>query len=177
MQQNVAIIDADEVIINLIEPWLNIYNLEFGQNLQKEEITNWDISKFVVPEAKTEIFRYIEHPDIFYASEPVQDSLWGFECLRDMGLRPVVGTANDIEGCKWIWLKEHGFIDDPRDLIVAMDKSLIRGNFLLDDRFTNCLSFQGPSFLFSAPWNQKHFHINRVNGWKHFIEKLRRGNV
>ena len=166
-------LDVDEVCLNLIDTWLSLYESEFNDHIEKQSITDWDISKFVIPEAKKRIFEYIEYPDIFYASKPVEGALEGVQILREMRFKIVFATANNPENAKFSWLMEHGFMLDKNEFMEVYDKSLIYADILLDDRFTNCMNFRNVSFLYSAPWNQRHYHPRRVSGWNEFIQRLK----
>jgi 5'(3')-deoxyribonucleotidase len=64
--------DIDDTILSLIPRWIKAYNREFGDNLKPKDITDWDIARFVLPEAKEEIFKYIEAEDIFENAKPIE---------------------------------------------------------------------------------------------------------
>lgn len=155
-------LDVDEIILSLIDTWISIYNLEYDDNLQRNQITDWDISKFVKPEAKFTIFQYINEPDVFYASKNVEGAHEGVQELRAMNFKIVYATANNPQNCKFNILKERGFMLDKSEFMEVYDKSLIYADILLDDRFTNCMSFRNTSFLYSAPWNERFYHPNRI---------------
>jgi 5'(3')-deoxyribonucleotidase len=166
-------LDVDEICLALMDTWLQIYNEEFSDTLEKQTITDWDIRKFVKPEAYDVILTYIDHPDIFYASKPVEGALEGIQQLREMGFKIVFATANNPEHCKYNWLYENGMMWDKSEFMEVYDKSLVYADVLLDDRFTNCMAFRNASFLYSAPWNRRFLHPNRVDSWKEFIERLK----
>ena len=44
--------DYDQVVSNTMVAWLGMYNKDFKDNLQPEQITSWDIQDFVKKEAK-----------------------------------------------------------------------------------------------------------------------------
>ena len=52
------ILDVDDVVLNLVPNWLKLYNRDFNDNLTKEQITEWNITKFIKPEAKYSIYQY-----------------------------------------------------------------------------------------------------------------------
>jgi predicted Zn-dependent protease len=45
-------VDQDWVLAKLTDKWVKYYNTIFGDNLKVEDIKEWDITKFVKPEAK-----------------------------------------------------------------------------------------------------------------------------
>lgn len=170
MKNIIIAIDIDDVIINLIDRWLYEYNQDFEDNLTRENITDWDLSKFVKPECGQKIYRYIEDRTMYDYCQPVKDSLEAVNLLRTMG-RVVFVTASTIgsAGRKYIWLKENGYIDHLEDYIESKDKGLINFSFLIDDNYRNVCN-QKNSFLFNQPWNAKYFYAQRIKNWREFID-------
>jgi 5'(3')-deoxyribonucleotidase len=174
MKSNIIITcDIDDVVLNLMNSWLKIYNKEFNDNLKPENITDWDISSFVKPEAKQRIYEYIENKDVFNNAIPIEGALDGISKLKEWGFRIVYVTANNPFNVKQDWLKRNRFLTENIDFVQAYDKSLIHANYLLDDKFQNCQDFKyGQSWLFSQPWNHKYYFGNRINKWSEFINMI-----
>lgn len=166
-------VDVDDVCLLLLPTWISLYNAEFDDNLDWRTIDDWNVSKFVKPEAKTRIYEYIEHEDVFLASPPIEDSLLGVNYLRKMGHRVIFVTANNPQGSKEFWLKEKGFLTTTKDFVQAYDKSLIDADILFDDRYENCRDFHGTGVLKNRPYNMKFEWANRVNGWIEFMTLVR----
>jgi len=93
-------------------------------------------------------------------------ALEGVNFLRIFS-RVVFVTSNfgDVGRAKFNALNRLGFQVDKKDFIEASDKSLIRGDFLIDDNFDNCNSFSNCGILFTKPWNLKDNFEFRVNNW------------
>lgn len=157
--------DIDDVILDLVPTWLDAYNRDYNDSLTKDKLTDWNIASFVKPECGTKIYDYIAFSDIFYGSNPVVGALDGVNKFRSWDYRIIFVTANDPEGCKFPWLKEHGFIKDRKDFIVAYDKSLILADILIDDKYDNVISFPREAILFTQPWNEKYDYDYRSYGW------------
>jgi 5'(3')-deoxyribonucleotidase len=165
--------DVDDVVLNLMESWLNIYNEEFSDNLKQEDITDWDISSFTKPEAKQKIYEYIETEIPFFEASPVNKALTSIRKLKEYGFRVVYVTANNPNNIKQKWLKDYGFMNENIDFVQSYDKSLIHANYLLDDKFENCVNFKyGQAWLFTRPWNKKYNFSNRVNNWDEFVNMI-----
>jgi 5'(3')-deoxyribonucleotidase len=165
-------IDVDEVCLDLASSWLSLYNLEFDDNVTVDKWVDWDVSKFVKPEAVARMMEYVEYPDVFYGSKPIDGALESVKILKNHGFRIVYITANNPENCKLEWLKSHGFLENNKDFVQAYDKSLILTSVLFDDRYENCRDFKGMGILFNKPWNQKYEYWNRVNNWEEFLRKI-----
>lgn len=163
-------IDCDDVCINLIDRWLYEYNLDYNDNLNRNDITNWSVDLFVKPECGQNIYKYIENPKIYDYCEPVKDSLEAVNLLRTMGR--VIFVTSPTTGCagrKYVWLKDHGYIDKMEDYVEAKDKTLVKFDHLFDDNFNNVRKSKY-NFLFNAPWNMNNFYPQRVKSWREFID-------
>lgn len=164
-------VDVDDVVLNLMDNWLSIYNHDFNDNLKKEQVTDWDVSRFVHPLAKTRIYEYLENGLIFSNSKPVEGALNGIHILKSLGYRIIYITATNPSDIKFEWLSRNGFIDESDDFVVAKDKSLIRASMLIDDNYDNVSSFLGIGVLMNQPWNAKFRWSRRIDNWDDFIGK------
>jgi 5'(3')-deoxyribonucleotidase len=164
-------VDVDDVCLSLVGgEWLRRYNIDYKDTLQKEDITDWDISKFVKPECGGRIYSYLKDGGMFMRADMIGSALWGVSKLKFEGHRVIFVTALDVEGAKLLWLKTHKFLEDKSDLVVCYDKSLVRANILIDDKYENVKSFVGRGILFSQPWNARFTDVERVNGWNNLIK-------
>lgn len=162
--------DVDDTISMMMESWLRLYNRDFLDDLQKEQITDWDISKFVKPEAKQKIYQYINEPQVFSVAQPVKDALESINMLKSRGHRVIYVTANSPLGIKEQWLKGYGFLDTMENFYLAYDKSLILCDYLIDDKYENVETAHGKGILVSQPWNQKYDWKLRANNWKEILD-------
>lgn len=173
-------IDVDGVTADLHATWIRRYNQDYGDILQYDEIGNWRIQDAVKPECGDKIYDYIKDPTIYNDVKPIKGALEGVTSLRNMGHRIVfasaclMGTADS----KWMWLNKHGFLHsnldhgtDP-DWLAANDKTLVRTDILLDDKFENVASFPGIGVLFTQPWNRNKNWYLRVNSWQGFVNTI-----
>jgi len=175
MKSNVIIgIDCDDVILDLMPNWLSKYNLQYNDVLSKEQITDWDVGSFVLPEAKKAFYQYIEEPDIFWTAKPIDGALEGILELKRMGFRILIISANNPFSIKQQWLKYHGFIDNDKDFIQAYDKSLIKVDYLIDDKYDNVRDTLGYGILFNSPWNKQYDYNPRVNNWKEVVTIIKK---
>jgi 5'-nucleotidase len=166
------ILDCDDTTIDLMKVWLENYNSDYNDNLTREQITDWDISQFVVPECGKKIFKYIKEPSIYKNALPVEGVLEAVNKLREYGFRIVFATAFEprFSYAKFTWLNKHGFNVDKKDYVECNDKSLIIGNALVDDKYETIKNFPELGILYSAPWNLKYDYKTRVNNWQQVID-------
>lgn len=166
----IILCDVDEVLLNLMPVWLGEYNKSFGDDLLPEAITDWDLSKFVLPECGQKIFEYIKSPYIFEKAGVVEGSISGIKKLKNAGHRVVYATINNPSNVKYRWLEEKGFLDNSKDLIVAEDKSLIMSDFMIDDNPENIENCYGVGILFDQPHNRKFKWSLRAKNWQEVVD-------
>lgn len=168
-------VDVDDVCLDLVTGWIKKYNKEYGKNIKKETMTDWDFNKFLGKGERERFFQYIEDDEVFLEAKPIENALSIINWLKN-DHRVIYVTANDPKNCKFSWLLKHGFINHIEDLVVAYDKGLILSNILIDDRYENVKDRNG-GWLFSQPWNKKYNFKNRVNNWLHFKELIEGGQI
>src|SRR5690606_17027003 len=148
-------IDVEDVTASLLQECLYRYNCDYSDNLKADSIKEWDLVPYVKKECGKKIYEYIEDPSIYDFVEPVEDSWWGVNCLRQFGHRIVFITSSTQghAGRKYQWLQDHNFLPNRKDYIEAGDKSLVCVDYLVDDRPYNVESTRGIGVLLSRPHN------------------------
>ncbi len=172
---SVVSVDVDDPTAMLIETWLDAYNKDWNDDLTKQEITDWDLARFVRPECGKKIYDYLKNPHLYDNVMPTPMSQDGIKELRAMNLRPVFVTSSTIEqsGRKYQWLGDYGYIQKLSDYVEMSDKSLIRASVMIDDGFHNITAFNGIGALYNEPWNAKETWDIRVNNWVEFVDLCR----
>jgi len=165
-------IDIDDVCADLIPAWLQIYKLRSAHVLTREDITDWNISLFVKPEFREEIYSYIEMPLLYNMVKPVAGALDGYNYLKSAGY-DIVFVTHATPGCagrKFEWLIDNGFDVSHRDYIECQRKELIDVDILVDDNYNNCATSRGASIIYSQPWNVKYDWSLRASDWKQVVD-------
>lgn len=162
--------DVDGVCADLMVEWLRLYNLGYNDDLTLEEITDWSIHKFTVPECGVKMYEYIIRPDIYNNVYPIPGAQEGVARLKEK--YRVVFVTSGLQPAKIEWLSKWGFIESnwrfSKDFVIASDKSLIKGDFLIDDAAHNCEHFPGLSICFDSPWNH-HYKGYRARNWDEIL--------
>jgi 5'-nucleotidase len=63
------------------------------------------------------------------------------------------------------WLNEHFPFLHWKQFVFCGRKSVVHGDYMIDDLPHNLETFNGDKLLFSAPHNLQFNHFKRVNGW------------
>ena len=170
-------VDCDDVCIETVPKWLDVYNYFHNDNLKPEQITDWNISQFVKPRAKQDIYDILKTKGVYELAKLVDGSLEGVEYLRSLGYRVifVTSTPKELAGVKFKFLNDRGFKISKKDYFETSDKSKFRVKYLIDDNFDNILKTKGTGILFTRAWNSKYEWDYRVSGWKEIVEKFKKG--
>lgn len=173
--------DIDGTLADLMTAWLKMYNNDYGDSLCPSDITDWDVSKFVLPKCSKKIFKYIGNPKIYDFVLPIDGSLNAVNSVRDSAnVVFVTSISGNTAGRKREWLVDNGFYKKGDVYIEASDKSAIDADLLIDDYPVNIESFYGKDgrgigIIFSQHWNMKFDWPLRIPNWNFFIEISRHG--
>jgi len=155
------ILDLDDVLGDLVGEWLSIYNELWEDNLQTEDITDWDISQFTKPECGKAIYSLLNpvgNTSLWDKMQPMDDAVEIVNYLNDLTNVFVVSSVTgnyDICKYKHNWLTYHFPFLDSKKFYFVTDKSAIDGGWMVDDYYKNMLSFNGRRILFDRPHNRK----------------------
>lgn len=169
----IIVSDVDDVCADLVTEWLKRYNKDWNDNVKKSDLTDWDISLFIKDKNnKKYLYEYIEDPSLYDKIKPIKNSLWGINTLRNFGYRIIFVTSSTSgsAGRKFHWLQDYGFIENKKDYIEAYDKSLIFGDYMIDDKLDNVQSFTGKGILFGEMWGN--VWNRKAKNWKEVINLI-----
>jgi 5'(3')-deoxyribonucleotidase len=144
----VVIVDVDDTTADLVPVWVGEFLKRYPEcpNPCDADWIDWDVSPRV-PEAFQKYFwGVLDEPQLYDLVQPIPGALEGVQQIRSWNYRVVFATSatNGHSGAKLRWLVKHGFLDSiirQRDYIETFDKSLLRGNLIIDDRPKTCRDF------------------------------------
>lgn len=157
--------DIDSVLAEIMEPWLDRYNKDYGDNLTQDKIINWEINVFCKPECGHHIFDYLT-PDLYDITKPIPGAIEAVRFAKTRGRVIFVTSAAYSPGRKFAWLQDHGFFPKEHDYVECRDKSLIKADIMIDDYEINLAGFE-QGILFDQPWN-RHATCFRMKGFDFF---------
>ena len=175
--QKIILIDVDDVTLPLGPQWLAAYNRDWNDNIQFEDISDWNWMNFIKPECGRDIYKYLEDGQLYENIQPIPGAAAGVIQFREWGFRPVFVTSMSPEygnvgslAPKYDALVRLGFIESADDYVACRDKTLVRGEILIDDRYDNYLASPYRSILKTQPWNKKYKVERRADTWIEIIE-------
>ncbi len=170
MKQTIIGIDIDDVTLELVSAWLQRYNFDHNDSLTESDIRTWDIGAYT--KIGNRMYDYLKDPMLYAYVRPVKDSFWGIQTLRNMDFRVVFITSSSIEqsGVKYNLLFYSGYIEKREDYFEATDKSLIKCDYLVDDKIENVESSHGQGIVYTREWNKNLIGYPRVNSWTEIVD-------
>ena len=87
-------VDMDDTIVNLVPAWIDWLNRKHKTNVQYEDVTDWDISKFFPTIKPTEVFEPLFDDSFWYYVEPREGALHYVKKLIDDGHKVYICTSS-----------------------------------------------------------------------------------
>lgn len=154
----IIFLDMDEVLVNLVDPWLNHLNELAGTNHTRETCTAYDVeATFKGKLSRTKILKPFKQKGFWTSLPPFVGAIPFVEQLHKehtvyLATLPAIGKVCAYEKEKWM-AKHLPFLNRDR-LILCHHKYLLRGDILLDDNPMYLSNFHGNRLLFDRPWNR-----------------------
>lgn len=183
-RQDIILLDVDGVIIDFANHYLSLLARRHGVHRSESNITTFHFEQCVsTPDQNKAIWQHIEAtPGLVYGLPAYDGAMDFLAALRQKG-RVVACTspANALWTAERAQALQDRFGFAKRDIVVASDKSLVTGDFLIDDALHNCKEWQngagmgGFALLMDRPWNQTSVgdeYWQRVLDYEHTLETL-----
>lgn len=134
------LIDMDGITTDLLTPWLDRYNSDFGDCLTVDMVDSWNLHECVKPECPpSKLFGYIKEKDFFAYLKPLAGAIEGVKAIIELGhdVRFATAPCNaDSARCKIDWLNMHfdGMGIKGLDSFLCQDKHWIDADLIIDDK-------------------------------------------
>ena len=175
------LIDADGVLCDFINPFLDMANKVTGLNKTVHDLAGWDMLPMYPPEKHAEILENLVKPGWCLGLKPYPGAREAVEELRTMFKVYCVTAPWTSE--TWCWERTKWLIDnmgfDKHEVIHAHDKWLIHGHTLIDDKAETlvkwCEATGMVGILITQPYN-KGFNCDaypsiwRADNWEQVLE-------
>jgi len=173
---SVILVDMDDVLAQFekafLERWRDLYPQLPYVPLDQRAV--FSIEKQYAAEHRDKIHGIIRAPGFFLGLEPVPGGLEAMRRMSDAGHSVFICTSpvSDCVTCpmeKTEWVFRHLGPDFVKRLILSGDKSMVRGDFLIDDRpDADTAGVMMPIWehvLFDCPYNRQVAGKRRLTDW------------
>ena len=130
--------DLDSIVVDLQTKWYAVYNEKYNDNITVDDITDWEVHKFVSDECGTKIYNMLT-PKLFDVLDPLDGAIEALDELYQAGHEIVFITASPL-GCadaKISWVTKHIKWATHKNVIIGHKKHLVKGDVLIDDSPAN----------------------------------------
>ena len=180
-QENKTIlIDMDDVMTDLLTPWVEYLNDKHDLSVHTSDVTAWDMSLFFPTLSKEEIYQPLDEEDFWKTVKPREGAVYYLNKLCNE-YQVYIVTATSLSTIKYKidhMIKPYFPFINPRNIIVSNNKQLISGDVLIDDNIDNLLGGTYDKILFSRPHNYTYspedYPIIIADGWEDCYKKLHR---
>src|SRR5436190_5067841 len=172
------LIDMDDVMADAVARFLEWYERDFGVRYSRGQLHGTNLSEIVPPEHKTIVHNYPHQKGFFKDLPVIEDSKEIIEALNNKYEIFVVSAAMEFKHSlydKFEWLDEHFPFIHWKRRVFCGDKTIAKGDVLIDDHEFNLSSFAGRPIVFTAPHNVHYTQYERMDKWldaKNFFADL-----
>lgn len=166
--QKRLIVDMDDVLADATGQLIDLYEKEFGVRVSRESMNNKE-EREKFPDHHEAVYRFVFRKDFFRTMPVTEHSQEVMETLNKKYELFVVSAAMEFPNSlseKLEWLNEHFPFLHWKQFVFCGKKSIVHGDYMIDDLPHNLETFNGEKLLFSAPHNLQYTHFKRVHGWK-----------
>jgi 5'-nucleotidase len=156
-----GVIDMDGVVVNFVPAICNEHNRITGKHLTPADITSWDMRQFGVTDEmwiKPGFFRKLRPIpgaiEVLYKHKDNYNFVIATDCM----------SIDFIQKEKQLWLEEHlSFI---KQAYFLSDKSIVPGDFILDDAPHHLDNYPGIRIKMITPYNKNTKADYEVEDWE-----------
>jgi len=161
------IIDMDDVIVDATGQFINYYEQEFGIRVERDTLNHHEEGQGFP--GNYDIIQQFPFRDSFFLTmRPNEGSQMVIEELNKKYDLFIVSAAMEFPQSlpeKLKWLKEHLPFLTWKQIVFCGSKTVVHGDYMIDDLYYNLEGFNGEKFLFTAPHNLHIQQFNRLNNW------------
>jgi 5'(3')-deoxyribonucleotidase len=138
------LVDMDNIVVDLTQKWLDLYNRDHGDNVTIDDLKTWHIANHV--RIKHNIHEYLYSERFFLDVEPMDGALNALKAFHDDGHHVVIVSAPSHPGNsasdKITWIREKMPWFNKRDIILGHHKHFVKGDVFIDDSPDNIRAYR-----------------------------------
>jgi 5'(3')-deoxyribonucleotidase len=165
------LVDMDGVIADVYARFFQLHEEKYGHRLTVNDVTGIK-EALAFPDQLT----WVNTPGFFRTVPVMTGSVEGLKKLNNRYDVVVVSMATEFPACltdKRLWLSEHFPFITWQQMVFCGNKSLIKGDIMIDDHLKNLDRFEGETIMFDQPHNLlEPANHRRVGSWGEILEIL-----
>lgn len=152
---------------------LRRYNQAFDEEVTPDDLAGKGLWEFTPLDRQQQLRAFLDAED-FFEDLPLmpgaQDVLKQLSQRFEIFIATQAMAVPNSLGPKYRWLQRHFNFIPPTHYVFCGDKSILKGDYLIDDIPRNLKRFEGRGLLFTAPHNLTVTGFVRVNNWPEVAE-------
>ena len=157
MQKLTILVDMDDVLDDLLPAWVSYLNQTYGTNVTTNDIRSWDMMQSFPHLTKSQVFSPLDRPDFWDTVRPKEGAADVLQEWIREGHRVLVVTSSHYASIAAkmtrVLFRYFPFLQW-NNVIVTADKTLIKGDILIDDGIHNLAGGDYLKILMDAPHNR-----------------------
>jgi 5'(3')-deoxyribonucleotidase len=163
----------DDVLADASKEILRIINDINGLSIEKDFFKTHNFYDFIKNVSYKSYRDHLFEPGFFRNLDPLADSQKVVKELSEKHEVFIVSAAMEFPNSlreKYDWMQEHFSFISWKNLMLCGDKSVVKGDVIIDDHEKNLITFDGETLLFDAMHNQHIDGYKRVYNWKEIAD-------
>lgn len=163
------IIDMDEVMADTMGGMINLYKTKYQGEIKYELMGGGSWIKGFPQEHQAMVRQWLFEPGFFRHLPVMKDSV---EVIRELNKKYkvfIVSAAIEFPNSlhdKLGWLNDHFRFLPWQQIVFCGSKSIVHGDYMIDDLVRNLESFNGHKYLYSGYHNVEITGYDRLNNWQ-----------
>lgn len=171
------LVDMDGVLADVYSRFFELHEQETGRRLSYA-----DVSGKLEAEAFPNQLKWVTTPGFFRSVPVMKGSVEGLKKLNFLFDVVVISMATEFPQSltdKQLWMYDHFPFITWKQLVFCGNKSLIKGDIMIDDHPKNLDNFNGETIIFTQPHNifLNNTRHKRVSSWQEIESLLIQGIV
>lgn len=140
-----VVCDLDNIIINLMDPWLSWYNETWKDNKTLEDLKVYSAHEWELKEGCGDrIFEFFEDMERYRNLPPLPGAVEGLKEIHNAGHEIIISTAvaGESASAKFFWCRKYLPFVPMNHIMVGGRKDVIKGDILIDDAPKNLTAYQ-----------------------------------
>lgn len=159
MQKLTILVDMDDVLDDLLPAWVSYLNQTYGTNVTTNDIRSWDMMQSFPHLTKSQVFSPLDRSDFWDTVRPKEGAADVLQEWIREGHRVLVVTSSHYASIAAkmtrVLFRYFPFLQW-NNVIVTADKTLIKGDILIDDGVHNLIGGAYVKILMDSPHNRRY---------------------
>lgn len=179
LKGKIVLVDMDGVLCKWQDMYDNLLRTHYPHIpiFPFEKVTRFKTQSFYADEYRAEIAEMMNMPGFYRDLEPMEGAVEALQAMRAAGIQVFICTAPYVTNktCaseKMEWVEKHLGSDWLNRTIITSDKTLVNGDFLIDDKpdIKGAIVPAWKHVVFDAPYNRG--IEPRLDVWDQWLEVL-----